>query len=74
MRLLLTLLIISISGYAFAEEEAAELPPLNPKYKAEHAIALVNKGSGIYAFNLPGYKSPHDVQWCIGLKTPMWLF
>jgi len=45
MRLLLTLLIITISGYAFAEEEAAELPPLNPKYKAEHAIALVNKGS-----------------------------
>ncbi|AZN32001.1 hypothetical protein [Pseudoalteromonas sp. Xi13] len=70
MRLLLTLLIITISGYAFAEEEAAELPPLNPKYKAEHAIALVNKGSGIYAFNLPSYKLPHDVQVVYRIKNP----
>tara|TARA_B110000046_G_C12829464_1_gene328856 strand:- start:578 stop:742 length:165 start_codon:yes stop_codon:yes gene_type:complete len=53
MRLLLTLLIITISGCAFAEEEAAELPTLNPKYNAEHAMVLVNKGSGIYALNLP---------------------
>lgn len=70
MRLLLTLLIITISGYAFAKEEAVELPPLNPKYNAEHAMALVNKGSGIYALNLPSYKLPHDVQVVYRIKNP----
>jgi hypothetical protein len=48
-----------ISTLAAAEEK---LPPLNPKYKAEHAMVLANQGSSVFVANLPGYKLPYDVQ------------
>ena len=42
-------------------EEPPELPPLNPKYEAEHAMVLVNKGSSVYAINIPSFELPYDV-------------
>ena len=62
MRLLFTLLLLLLSTTAFAEEEKVELPPLDPSYNAVHPMALVNRGSSIFAINLPSYRSPHDLQ------------
>lgn len=55
------LLVVALSGFASAEEKV-ELPPVDPAYKAEHPMALLNRGSAIYAINLPTYRAPHDVQ------------
>ena len=62
MRLIFTLLLLLLSTTAFAEEEKVELPPLDPSYNAVHPMALVNRGSSIFAINLPSYRSPHDLQ------------
>ena len=71
MRLLLTLLLITISGFVTAEEEKkVELPPVDPAYKAKHPMVLVNKGSSIIAMNLPTYNSPHDVQVVYKIGNP----
>ena len=70
MRLLLTLLLITLSGFAAAEEEKAELPPVDPSYNAEHPMALLNQGSSIFAINLPTYKAPHDVQVVYKIENP----
>jgi len=70
MRLLLTLLLIAISGFATAEEEKIELPPVDPAYNAEHPMALLNQGSSIFAINLPTYKAPHDVQVVYKIENP----
>ncbi|KAA1151208.1 hypothetical protein EU510_15275 [Pseudoalteromonas sp. FUC4] len=70
MRLLLTLLLVTLSGFAVAEEEKAELPPVDPAYHAEHPMALLNQGSSIFAINLPTYKAPHDVQVVYKIENP----
>ena len=70
MRLLVTLLLIAISGFAIAEEEKIELPPVDPAYNAEHPMALLNQGSSIFAINLPTYKAPHDVQVVYKIENP----
>ena len=62
MRLLFTLLLITISSFTLAEEEKVELPPVDPAYNAEHAMVLINQNSSVFAVNLPGYELPHDVQ------------
>ena len=53
-------IIFCTSSLANAEEPP-ELPPLNPKYEAEHAMVLVNKGSSVYAINIPSFELPYDV-------------
>ena len=70
MRFLLCTFLIGFSTYAFSEEEVKELPPINPAYNAEHAMALVNQGSRIFAVNLPTYKQPHDVQVVYKIDNP----
>ncbi|WP_024598279.1 hypothetical protein [Pseudoalteromonas sp. TAE56] len=70
MRLLLTLLLITLSGFAAAEEEKAELPPVDPAYNAEHPMVLVNQGSSIIAMNLPAYNSPNNVQVVYKIGNP----
>lgn len=70
MRLLLTLLLVTLSGFAAAEEEKVELPPVDPAYNAEHPMALVNQGSSIIAINLPSYNSPDDVQVVYKIGNP----
>jgi len=52
--------IVSISAHADTEEPP-ELPPLNPKYEAEHAMVLVNHGSSVYAINIPSYELPYNM-------------
>jgi hypothetical protein len=69
MRSLLIVLAIFISHITIAEE-AVELPPVNPKYEAVHAMALVNRGAKIFALNLPTYKRPHDVQVVYQIDNP----
>lgn len=70
MRFLLCTFLIGFSTYTFSEEEVKELPPINPAYNAEHAMALVNQGSRIFAVNLPTYKQPHDVQVVYKIDNP----
>ncbi|WP_404338560.1 hypothetical protein [Pseudoalteromonas mariniglutinosa] len=71
MRLLFILLLTCTSYIVTAEEAAkAELPPLNPAYKAEHGMVLVSQGSRIFAINLPHLTPPHDVQLVYLLEIP----
>lgn len=36
--------------------------PLDPVYESRHGMVIVNKGSNLYASNLPGYAAPHNAQ------------
>lgn len=55
-------ILILLSQISFAEEEAKELPPLDPAYMGVHGMALFTQGSSIYASHMPLYHKPHDVQ------------
>ncbi|MDN3379228.1 MULTISPECIES: hypothetical protein [unclassified Pseudoalteromonas] len=70
MRFLFFMLLLGLPTVAYCEEETKELPPINPAYNAEHAMALVNQGSRIFAVNLPTYKQPHDVQIVYKIENP----
>ncbi|MCQ8877530.1 hypothetical protein NQT69_05715 [Pseudoalteromonas shioyasakiensis] len=70
MRFLFSILLVGLTTVAYCEEEAKELPPINPAYNAEHAMALVNQGSRIFAVNIPSYKQPHDVQVVYKIDNP----
>ena len=70
MRLLFFMLLFGLTTAAYCEEEVKELPPINPAYNAEHAMALVNQGSRIFAVSLPTYKQPHDVQIVYKIDNP----
>ena len=56
------LLITLVSFNSFAESPPEELPPLDPAYMGEHGMVLLNKSSAVFAYHLPGYQKPHDVQ------------
>ncbi|WP_172820647.1 hypothetical protein [Cognaticolwellia beringensis] len=56
------LLIASVSFFSVAESTPEELPPLDPAYVGVHGMVLLNKSSGIFAYNLSRYQKPHDVQ------------
>jgi hypothetical protein len=51
-----------MANLCLANDDAEELPPLDPAYMSEHAMALMSHSSNIYASNLVTYKKPHDVQ------------
>lgn len=55
-------LITLFSFYSFAESVPEELPPLDPAYVGVHGMVLLNKSSTIFAYHLPLYRKPHDVQ------------
>lgn len=59
-----------VLGNVYAAEKEKQLPPLNPAYKAEHAMVLMNRGSRIYAANLPTYTTPHDLQIVYQIDNP----
>ncbi len=44
----------------FAEEQP--LPPLDPKYMGVHGMVLMSKSSTMFAYHLPLYHVPHNVQ------------
>ena len=50
------------SSYSVAESAPEELPPLDPAYVGVHGMVLMNKASTIFAYHLPLYHKPHDVQ------------
>lgn len=50
--------IVFCTSSLASAEEPPELPPLNPKYEAEHAMVLVNKGSSVYAINIQALSFP----------------
>ncbi|TMO74224.1 hypothetical protein [Pseudoalteromonas aurantia] len=70
MRTLLLTLCMLVLGNVYAAEKKKQLPPLNPAYKAEHAMVLMNRGSRIYAANFPTYTTPHDVQVVYQIDNP----
>ncbi|NMP31242.1 hypothetical protein HII17_06690 [Thalassotalea sp. M1531] len=59
--LLCVLLALSISFNVFAEEEK-QPPPLDPAYEGIHGMALMQKGSTVFASHMPMYAKPHNVQ------------
>lgn len=61
-KIVVFLIVILGQFYVFAEEETAELPPIDPAYMGVHGMVLVSHTSSIYASHLPLYHKPHDVQ------------
>lgn len=70
MKYLLSALSLLMAVAVSAEEEKKEQKPLDPTYQGVHPMVLVNKGSNIYAINMSGYKTPHDVQVVYQIKNP----
>ena len=60
--LIISLFFIMFSSYSVAESAPEELPPLDPAYVGVHCMVLMNKASTIFAYHLPLYHKPHDVQ------------
>ena len=60
--LIISLFFIMFSSYSVAESTPEELPPLDPAYVGVHGMVLMNKASTIFAYHLPLYHKPHDVQ------------
>ena len=58
---ILSLVFLFILAPAVMAEEKEPLP-LDPKYMGEHGMALMTKSSTIFAYHLPMYHSPHNVQ------------
>ncbi len=56
------LFFLFASTNIFAESTPEELPPLDPAYVGVHGMVLMNKSSTIFAYHLPLYHKPHDVQ------------
>ena len=67
MRLMITLLLANTSSCTLADEQ--KLPPINPAYKSEHGMVLMNEGSRIFAANFPSYNAPNDVQVVYQIET-----
>lgn len=61
-KILLSILLLTLSSASFAEEEVKELPPLDPAYMGIHSMVLFTHGSSIYASNMSLYNKPHNVQ------------
>ena len=70
MRLVYVLLGLLFTSVVSAEEKKPEPEPLDPMYHGLHPMALVNKGSNIFAVNMSGYRSPHDLQIIYQIKNP----
>jgi hypothetical protein len=60
--LFITLLIALVSFVSAAESVPEELPPLDPAYVGIHGMVLMNQSSSIFAYHLPLYRKPHNVQ------------
>lgn len=60
--LIVSLLIACTSFISLAESAPEELPPLDPAYVGVHGMVLMNNASTIFAYHLPLYHKPHDVQ------------
>lgn len=69
MKYVTLLLLLFIQFSINAEEEIAELPPLDPAYEGIHGMVLVSHTSTIYASHLPLYHKPHNVQVIYKLET-----
>lgn len=71
MKLFYLIFGLLLSAFVVAEEEKKPKPkPLDPVYYGVHPMALVNKGSNIYAVNMSGYRPPHDLQIIYQIKNP----
>ncbi|XPF96256.1 hypothetical protein ACM9HF_09680 [Colwellia sp. RE-S-Sl-9] len=62
IKIILSLLIFSLSHIAFAEEESEPLPPLDPKYMGIHGMKLFNKGPSVFASHMLTLKEPNNIQ------------
>ena len=65
--ILVVLLCLFCSPVSAFEQE--ELPPLDPKYKGVHGMVLFAHNSNVYAYHLPLYHMPHDVQLLYKIDT-----
>ncbi|WP_046003572.1 hypothetical protein [Pseudoalteromonas rubra] len=68
MKVILLLITLIFTCVASADEQQA--PPLNPAYKGEHGMVLMNRGSRIYASNFPSYGLPNDIHVVYRLENP----
>ncbi|WP_448569169.1 hypothetical protein [Thalassotalea ganghwensis] len=49
--------------------EQQELPPLDPRYNGTHGMVLFTHNSNVYAYHLPLYEMPHNVQLLYKIDT-----
>lgn len=54
------LLLGFVCLFTYAEEK--ELPALDPKYEGVHGMVLLTHRSTVYAYHLPLYHVPHNIQ------------
>jgi len=63
MRALFIFLVVALtSALSVAESIPEEFSTLDPAYVGVHGMVLMNKSSTIFAYHLPFYHKPHDVQ------------
>lgn len=58
----LTFIVAFCTSFVVFAEEEKQLPPLDPAYEGVHGMVLMNKGSRVFAYHLPTYEKPHNVQ------------
>jgi len=58
--LLITILLFSENIWAAKDPE--QTLPLDPEFIGVHGMVLMNNESALYAYHLPAYKQPHNVQ------------
>jgi len=62
-KIVFTLILALVTSFTvFAEDEKQPPPPLDPAYQGVHGMALMNKGSRVFAYHLSNYEKPHNVQ------------
>lgn len=54
--------LILISFNSFSESAPEEVIPLDPAYEGIHGMVLMKKYSKIFAYHMPLFRKPHDVQ------------
>jgi len=59
---ILSFILLSVSSFVLAEEDAPPPPPLDPKYMGIHGMKLFNKGSSVFASYMLTLKAPKNVQ------------
>lgn len=69
IRLLMIACLTMPAGAQEQEEQPAEQEPLDPAYNAVHGFVIVNSNSSLFAYVMPTYSKPQDVQLLYRLST-----
>jgi len=67
---LFVILFFALNSLGLAIAKEVELSEKVPSYNTEHTMILLNRGSSIFAINLPTYNPPHDMQIVYKVENP----